>query len=427
MTEERRELLRQYEAIIKDLPEEVQNKLATLTIEKLTTWLALKENALAAQAQGNVDHDEADNNANDGLYGLRNNFLDIMLTSQQYEFQDFKNLEDLLKNQPPAVVNAALEKIRSKPNLSLAFNQDFLAEVIAGQDEAGNLLEEPGVAAGPEVAVEPGVAGPEGVEELGFGGMFEEQPKTEAKVQKVEGSTPVIGSGSDSEKLVYKQRVHPDVLDIFFGNSSYPDWDPELENKIMSMNIPEARRIEIMDDIIQEYGKKIFIKSRKGSSKEELNELCQLQFTVMRNLQRGSRAKTANIKVSDLVKMQSLASGNTVPLETNKDETVQIVPGVSQQEIQAGLNLKAAPKPQIIEGRGTEVTAAQVQTFNESKFIQDYSKLQHLKNLQKGPALQYPNGPPTIYPAHTPKTLNAPGRGAGVKTKFRGFLDAGKF
>lgn len=433
--ERRREIEAANRDLIDELTTEQQARLFAAPVRVLENWVAARRYAIEAQVQGNVDHDEADNGADDGFFGLRNNYINAILLSQQYDFQDFIRVRDLLRGQPEAVYTAALERIRARPNQAIAFDQQFLNEVLQQQNDAGNIVE----GAAPQPAGAP-AADVDNEAYAGLGALFYEYPRPPDPEPLVEnkpqasGAQPITGTGADSEKLIYRARVHPDVIEIFFGQASFPAWDPDLEKKLMSMELSEARRVEIMDDVIAEYGKKIFIKQRKGSSKEELNELVQLQFCVMRNLQRGPRASTASIKVADLVRMQALAAGSGAPnVPATNPPPAQGPLGPEAQQV---ANIQAAglapqgtgvpPKPMITEARG-EITNAQVQSFSEAKFISDYSKMQMAKNLNSGVPLQYPNPVPKVFNNQTPQTVNHPGRSAGLGRRRVGEFSAGKF
>ena len=99
---------------------------------------------------------------------------------------------------------------------------------------------------------------------------------------------------------------HVPSVTLFLGNP--PQWDPELYKNIMNLELSKEQIAKMMASVIQEYGQKIFVYAAKTQSKEELNELVQLQFCVMRNLHRGARAKTAEIPISSLVEFSNKLS-----------------------------------------------------------------------------------------------------------------------
>ena len=133
--------------------------------------------------------------------------------------------------------------------------------------------------------------------------------------------TMEIGSGV--------KRYHPNSLLCYFGSATSPDWDNELVESVKAMDLTDADVVWFSDTIVSEYGKKIFVKKRLSGTKEELNELMQLQFCVMRNLNKGSRSRTANVKLSDLAKLKEAA---TASKQGPKVVTPNIPLGASPEE-----------------------------------------------------------------------------------------------
>jgi len=108
---------------------------------------------------------------------------------------------------------------------------------------------------------------------------------------------------------VVVKRYHPFQLTLFFDDSNVPEWDYELQDKIMNNDMSKNEVIEFMENIIKDFGNKIQVKKYKSNGdKAELNELQQMAFCVMRNLQKGSRYKTANVKLSDLINLTTASS-----------------------------------------------------------------------------------------------------------------------
>jgi hypothetical protein len=88
---------------------------------------------------------------------------------------------------------------------------------------------------------------------------------------------------------------------MYFGSVEDPQWDTELKSSIYA-NIPSVEeRILAMDSIINTYKPQLFIEKRKTDSVDEFHELMQLQFCLLRNLQRGSRTKSAMVPISSLI------------------------------------------------------------------------------------------------------------------------------
>ena len=86
----------------------------------------------------------------------------------------------------------------------------------------------------------------------------------------------------------------------------------------------------IIDGLISTVGNKLMIKERKESgssiqrSKEEMNEIIQLYFCLERNLNRGTRTRTATVPLSSLL---SLAETVSPPLEQPTDDEVFVETG----------------------------------------------------------------------------------------------------
>lgn len=122
----------------------------------------------------------------------------------------------------------------------------------------------------------------------GFGGKLVTEP-------------PIIGENSGPEREIRRLRkvYHPNSLLLFFQSVYSPKWDLELERDIKATTYNKFQRGEIMDNIVKNFGEKIFVTKRFTSTLEELIELVELQFCVMRNLSLGNRGA--------YVKMQTTA------------------------------------------------------------------------------------------------------------------------
>lgn len=99
------------------------------------------------------------------------------------------------------------------------------------------------------------------------------------------------------------KRYHPNSLKLYFQDDQRPEWDTVLEKNVKSLSISKSDIDIMMDNIIQGYGSKIFVYKKKSSTLDELNELIQMQFCIMRNLHLGIRAPSATIKLSELSKI----------------------------------------------------------------------------------------------------------------------------
>lgn len=180
----------------------------------------------------------------------------------------------------------------------------------------------------------------------------------------------LVGKGT-ADKDVYIPRYHETSLKLYFQNSSYPAWDHVLESNILSLDISKAEITEMMDAVIREYGPRVFVMKRKGDSLEELNELVQLQFCVMRNLHLGDRSRTAQVKLSDLANLQKAAAGQ-MGAAPGAGATASPLVNFGANETIQPLNLVSTGDPLV-------------QTKAEAQFIKDYDRLLTLTNLSRAP------------------------------------------
>ena len=105
-------------------------------------------------------------------------------------------------------------------------------------------------------------------------------------------------NSSDDRSVVKYCKIQ---IAMYFGSVEDPQWDTELQS-IIYANIPSVEeRILAMDSIINTYKPQLFIEKRKTDSVDEFHELMQLQFCLLRNLQRGSRTKSAMVPISSLI------------------------------------------------------------------------------------------------------------------------------
>lgn len=170
---------------------------------------------------------------------------------------------------------------------------------------------------------------------------------------------------SNGERPPYIPRHHETSLKLFFQDSSYPQWDRVLETNVMGLDIPKAEVVGMMDSVIKEFGSRIFVTKRKGDSLAELNELVQLQFCVMRNLHLGDRARTAQVRLGDLMALQRAAASTTSGMAPS--------PVVGTQD--------SAP---LAAGSPEYPLVPRPETRTEAAFIKDYDRLQTVTNLMRG-------------------------------------------
>ncbi|KAH9253740.1 hypothetical protein BASA81_008358 [Batrachochytrium salamandrivorans] len=227
-----------------------------------------------------------------------------------------------------------------------------------------------------------------------------------SEIDSKPGDDPVELSEPQEQPLVDKpfrieidsgvKRWHPKSLKMFFGSVSNPDWDPELVADIKSLEFTKDEIKWFSNTVVDEYGKKIFVEKRLSDTLEEMIELIQLQYCVMRNLNKGPRFRTATVKLSDLekIKQAAAASRQGPKIVTAPGEP----PGV------------APTQPQIITGDGdpvvftiSEAEANFQKAFNSRTTDLDGRPLtipgtiNHTKGIQEGPLPTYNMFAPTNY------------------------------
>jgi hypothetical protein len=248
--------------------------------------------------------------------------------------------------------------------------------------------------------------------EQGVSGPIPSDPITvsgnEATTENIEPQEPqepipmpknVMGSSSGNIILPFVKRYHEISILLYFGDSSYPKWDLKLESNILKMEISKQKIIMMMEDIIKNYGSKIFVSSRLSSSREELNELVQLQFKY-KSIKVQSSVQMANVKLSDLVKIDSIAnnpmnpSGNNLvvnpikPITSVSPQTEPIVMTKSEDEFirnydayltQRNLNLnysrtRQEPKEEINGGDPRNIGLIKGNNFNYGERVRESNR-----------------------------------------------------
>ncbi|KAH9259640.1 hypothetical protein BASA81_002062 [Batrachochytrium salamandrivorans] len=183
---------------------------------------------------------------------------------------------------------------------------------------------------------------------------------------------PIITQHVTKEIYQNVKRYHPKSLMLYFGSYTSPDWDTELAESIKSIELSEEEIDYFSDAVIKEYGPKIFVEKRKSSSREEMNELIQLQFCVMRNLNKGPRFRTANVKLSDLDKLkQASAASQAGPRIVNAPvQPATIITGetlLKVDEAEAKFQTAFNNRTTDLDGRSLKAVGA----INHTKFIQE--------------------------------------------------------
>lgn len=199
-------------------------------------------------------------------------------------------------------------------------------------------------------------------------------------IEEQESKKELEYNTSGSLTVPFKDRYHPVTLEIFFKNASNPSWDKALEARINNLKIDELVRISMMNGIIEEFGKQIYVTERKGSTLEELNELIQMQYFV----EKLAQSDIVGVKLSQLIKIDKIANGADV---TGTSSTV--VPNA------------ITPLPSNSEsGPGSENN----QTKETRDFNRYYDRLRTIQGLGGKAVVQ----PAKVYQGKGPNSVTVP-------------------
>lgn len=245
------------------------------------------------------------------LFGLADDFLDEY-KKKGYTEEQQRVINEKLKLLPPTQAgrDKALEVLRTMKLLLVPDDDPFVSfPTIIEEDSPETTVEIPENP--PSTAVETlseNVAMPTVPPD--------QEPVTSSEPVPVQQPLEASLSSGGSGPKPFKERYHPNSLQLYFGSSTYPEWDLELETSVQKLELSTKGTIMFMDDIIKQYGPKIFVSERKSETREELNELMQLQFTILRSLKKpfkGVSGQTATVKLADLIKIDRLANNGISP------------------------------------------------------------------------------------------------------------------
>ncbi len=121
----------------------------------------------------------------------------------------------------------------------------------------------------------------------------------------------------------HQAKYHTSSILFYFGSKTNPDWDTELEKNVFDSGYNSDDIITGIDSIIDRFGSELFVYERKSESLEEFHELIQLQFCLLRNLQRGTRTKMAMVPISSLTGFANKLSGQSQPIDQQRNDLVQ--------------------------------------------------------------------------------------------------------
>jgi hypothetical protein len=167
----------------------------------------------------------------------------------------------------------------------------------------------PPVVAGPELNLGSTPTDPEVEAEV----LAEEEDlvKEEGGEQEVKDDSLLPVAKNIIINNIPKDRYHPIEIEWFFGSKDVPDWDTVLERQVISSNLKPSEIKEKMKLILESSGPKMGINKNISDTLEELNELQQIHFCILRSLNRGVRYRTVTVKESDMLALKQ--SAKTLP------------------------------------------------------------------------------------------------------------------
>jgi glutaredoxin-related protein len=101
-------------------------------------------------------------------------------------------------------------------------------------------------------------------------------------------SSDDINFATNQVKNEHAPKYHLDSILFYFGSTTRPDWDQELEVNVFKAKLKKDEIIKFSDSVIANYGSIFFVYKRKSDTIQEFHELIQLQFCYLRNLARSA-------------------------------------------------------------------------------------------------------------------------------------------
>lgn len=294
--------------------------------------------------------------------------LNVIFKGKNYPKEAVEDIKEYLKDKTKEEIGRFIEEGTKGPPMGLKDYQLIIGEVVEEpRPLLGPTSEMPTKEIEPVLTrfkVDPSII-PKfevntGVSTEEVAGDDKTTEETEVKTEVSE--RPLDRANSGFSKLPFVKRYHPDSLRIFFeSDPSYPNWDQKLEANLKKADYDKKERIEMMNDIIEDYGSTIHIKRRKSDTIEELIELVQLQFCVLRNLAIGERHTMATVRLSDIQNIKNVAS--------------QLSTGVAGGMGGGGVSQPSSTLPNI-SPVVTDTDQILVQKESEQKFDELYDKYQ---------------------------------------------------
>ncbi len=156
------------------------------------------------------------------------------------------------------------------------------------------------------------------------------------------GKKSVLPNSSEFKKIEHPAKYHLFPIKYYLGNDKNPLWDFELLNNVFDITMPMTKEEIIYgsDTIIKTYGSQLLIQKRLSDTLDEFHELIQLQFCVLRNLNRGTRTATATVPISSLAKFYNKLNGSNN--STPQPMTQETDPYVEANTLQEGQSINGS-------------------------------------------------------------------------------------
>jgi hypothetical protein len=139
-----------------------------------------------------------------------------------------------------------------------------------------------------------------------------------------------VNFATSEVKDEHAPKYHLNSILFYFGSTTKPDWDLELEaNVYNNAKLKKEEIIKFSDSVIANYGSILFVYIRKSDTIQEFHELIQLQFCYLRNLARGTRTKMAMVPISSLTNFANKLNGGSTNDQLRND-FVEPLDSVSQ-------------------------------------------------------------------------------------------------
>lgn len=162
------------------------------------------------------------------------------------------------------------------------------------------------------------------------------EPISEAPIEpisdSVEPAEGIVGQESSTKPFAttgvesHPVKYHKNSVLFFFGTIVKPDWDLELESNIFAADMSKEEIVMRLDHLIGVYGDKMGVFKRMSDTKEELNEIMQMQFCLERMMSRGTRTKSALIPLKSLEQFANKLSNKRTVQPTDKQTTEDLGP-----------------------------------------------------------------------------------------------------